>query len=233
MIVVCVTQCGKGIHFDCPFLMLEIHWSIRNLLKILLELQCVYYSICITNFVAAVFSGLSEHKPNTQSHDQHKNDLNSFIHHQTTSPSFCAPFGKGKFQEWMRPLIKVSFTHVKQICLPASIQSKLHERWHTCLVFVSIVQMHVDSPLLGRGPDTGKWQMRGSWFIYLHPEAFFSIRGKIKKYHMVQDLGSREGEAKFECFSLRDTLVPALTCVQVRYREEVWCMPEIGWAFFV
>ena len=44
---------------------------------------------------------------------------------------------------------------------------------------------------------------------------------KEKKIHMVQDPGSREGVAKFECFSWRDARVPALTCVQVHYHEEV------------
>ena len=32
---------------------------------------------------------------------------------------------------------------------------------------------------------------------------------------MVQDLGSREGAAKSECSSCKDSLVPALTAVQV------------------
>ena len=50
----------------------------------------------------------------------------------------------------------------------------------------------------------------------------------------MQDPGSKEDVAKFEYFPWRDPLLPALTCVQVRYHEEVRFqrVPEISRAFF-
>ena len=52
--------------------------------------------------------------------------------------------------------------------------------------------------------------------LNLRHERLFCKRG-----NMVQDPESRDGATKFECFPWRDTRVPAVACVQVRYREEV------------
>ena len=48
-----------------------------------------------------------------------------------------------------------------------------------------------------------------------------SFNGEPGQVIMVPDPGGRERQAKSECFPWRDTLVPAGSCVQVRYREEV------------
>ena len=59
--------------------------------------------------------------------------------------------------------------------------------------------------------------------LYLRTDRLCCERGRVGvgEGHIVQDSGSREGGAKFESFPLRDTLVPALICVQVHYHEEV------------
>ena len=115
------------------------------------------------------------------------------------------------------------------IVLPASFQSKLPEQWYISLVFLSIVQMHVYSPLFGMW-KTGKRRIHGTkvrWFLVL---TFLSLKVETEQNHMVQDPGSREGEAKFECFPWRDTLVPALTCVQVLIHKKFDSTHAFGWS---
>ena len=65
----------------------------------------------------------------------------------------------------------------------------------------------------------------------MRPDRHFFKHGN--RFFLNTRSGSREGEAKFECFLWRDTLVPALACRQVRYREEVLIprMPDVGRAF--
>ena len=53
----------------------------------------------------------------------------------------------------------------------------------------------------------------------LRPDRFSFKRESKNQIHGAT--GSRKGETKFDCFHWRDTLVPALTCVQVRYRDQV------------
>ena len=77
----------------------------------------------------------------------------------------------------------VPFTHFKHIFVPASFQSKLPEQRHTSsyplyplfkCMFIYIY-IYIYSPLLGCGPNTGKWRipgLRGTGIVgaeYMHP----------------------------------------------------------------